>query len=84
MIIGNEEIAMMLILHFDKVPESAEVISQVKISGRPDATNNCFHGAKIVILGSGNQLAVINYQYQFSMNLSYEMKNETRYMKNGT
>lgn len=39
---------MMLILHSDKVPERAEVIAQVKVSGRPDAADNCFHVAKVV------------------------------------
>jgi hypothetical protein len=38
---------MMLILHLDKVPEGAEIVSQVKVSGRPDAAYDCFHDAKI-------------------------------------
>jgi hypothetical protein len=47
MIVGNKKVAMMLILHLDKVPERAEIIAQVKVSGRPYAADNCFHGAKI-------------------------------------
>ena len=58
MIIGDKEIAMMFVLHLDEVLQSAEIISEVKVSGRPDATDNCFHGAKIVKLVFGRQLAV--------------------------
>jgi hypothetical protein len=47
MIIGNKKVAMMLILHLDKIPERAEIIAQVKVSGRPDAADNCLHGAKV-------------------------------------
>jgi hypothetical protein len=48
MIVGYKKVAMMLILHLDKVPESAEIITQVKVSGWPDAADDCFHGAKVI------------------------------------
>jgi hypothetical protein len=49
MIVGNEEITVVFLLHFDEVPERPEVVAQVKVSGRPDAAEYCFHGAKVGI-----------------------------------
>jgi len=43
MIIGNEEITIMLVLHLHKILQRAKVISQMKASGGADATYNYFH-----------------------------------------
>jgi hypothetical protein len=66
MIVGNKKVAMMLMLHFDEVPERAEVIAQVKVSGRPYAADNCFHGAKIVKKSAiGSQQSECNHCKMF-------------------
>jgi hypothetical protein len=65
-IVGNKKVAMMLMLHLDEVPEGPDIIAQVKVSGRPDAADNCFHGAKVNIFFksavSGQQSAVWNLE----------------------
>lgn len=64
MVIGYKKVAMMLILHLDEVPESAEIVPQVKVSGRPDAADNCFHGAKVVKKVSSRQSAVFGLKLE--------------------
>jgi len=48
----------MFVLHLHEVLQSAEIISEVKVSGRTDTADDCFHDAKIVKLVFGRQLAV--------------------------
>lgn len=43
MIIGYKEIAVIGILHSDKIPKGAKIVSKMEISGRPDTTEHCFH-----------------------------------------
>ena len=41
--VGNEEHALVLILHSNKTLHSSKVIAQVQIAGGPDSANNFFH-----------------------------------------
>jgi len=43
MVVGDEEKAPFRVLHFDKVPERPEIVSEVQVSGRPYSTDNSFH-----------------------------------------
>jgi len=43
MIIGNKEKTIVLFLHFQKIPDRPEIISQMEISGWPDAAYYSFH-----------------------------------------
>jgi len=47
MVISNEEKAFILILHFDEIPDSTEVISQVQIACWPYATYYFIHVCEI-------------------------------------
>jgi len=46
MIIRNEEEALVLMLHLDKIPECTKVVSKVQVPGRPDSAYDCIHGGK--------------------------------------
>ena len=49
MVIGNEEIAVILMLHLQKIADRTEIVSQVKIACTPDAADDGFFhkGTKI-------------------------------------
>src|SRR5690606_33008287 len=42
-VISNKEIAVIFILHFDKILQCPEIITEVKVSCGPDAADNCIH-----------------------------------------
>ena len=42
--IGNEKVAVVIFLHFQKTTHGTEIISEVQISGWPDATDNYLFG----------------------------------------
>jgi len=46
MVVGNKKVAMIFILHFNKITQSAKVITEVQITGWPDSTYNCIHKKK--------------------------------------
>jgi hypothetical protein len=43
MIVCNKKVTVMLLLHFYKIPDSPKIISQMKVSRWPDATNYDIH-----------------------------------------
>jgi hypothetical protein len=62
--IGNEKIAVVIFLHFQKATHSTEIISEVQISGWPDSTNNKLfgHDFQFSSTGSKNTLTIFNSQ----------------------
>jgi hypothetical protein len=61
--IGNEKIAVVIFLHFQKATHRAEIISEVQISGWPDAADNYLFGHDFLSkLGSKNTLTNFNSQ----------------------
>jgi hypothetical protein len=42
--IGDEKIAVVIFLHFQKATHRAKIISEVQISGWPDSANNYLFG----------------------------------------
>jgi predicted RNA-binding protein len=42
-VVGDEEKAIILLLHFEEVDHCPEIIAEVKITCRPDAAYDCFH-----------------------------------------
>ena len=42
-IISNKKITIIFLLHFQEIPHCSEVISQMQITCRSNATDNCFH-----------------------------------------
>ena len=55
MVVGNEEIAVVFILHFDKVAQSAEIVTEVQVASGADAAAHDF-----TLRGIGHRHRMIN------------------------
>jgi hypothetical protein len=53
--IGNEKIAVVIFLHFQKAAHRAEIISEVQISGWPDSTDNNLFGHDFQFCSTGSK-----------------------------
>ena len=51
MVIRDEEIAAMFVLHLHKILDGPVIIAQMQVPCGPDTTYNCFHVAKVILLG---------------------------------
>jgi hypothetical protein len=62
--IGNEKIAVVIFLHFQKATHRSEVISEVQISGWPDSTNYYLFGHDFQFSSTGSKNTLTNFKYQ--------------------